>query len=100
VTAKRKRAAAKRKPARSLPRFYGPGELTDVALLPKRFELHAAEVRDSFKLLGDRILPTITRVEEQLTSLTVRVGELEQAQHRTDDRLAALEAAQQPKQPE
>lgn len=72
-------------------RFARVGELDDLALLPKRFDMFAAEVRGSFELLGNKILPTLDVIKQSVGALIARVEHLERKQHDTDDRLKALE---------
>jgi hypothetical protein len=69
-----------------------PDEVSDLALLPKRFDAFAAEVRSSFELLGNKILPALERLEEAMAELGQRVTRLEASQTSTEHRLAALEA--------
>ncbi len=49
------------------------------------------EMRGGFELLGNKILPTLERIEGAVVDLRLRVAELETAKHRTDARLDALE---------
>lgn len=67
-------------------------DVTDLELLPRRFEQFAAEVRTSFELLGEKILPKLERIEVAITDLAQRMGALERAQLALDARVTALEA--------
>jgi BMFP domain-containing protein YqiC len=88
MAAKKKRRPAKRRE----PAFVRPGEIDDLALLPKRFDLFVGEVRDSFRLLSDRILPLLERLQQDVGDhkhlLAAHTREL--GNH--DQRLTALEA--------
>lgn len=66
-------------------------DMTDLALLPRRFDMFAYEVKQSFETLTGKILPFMQRVEHAINDLSRRVGDLEQAKHAIHDRLAALE---------
>lgn len=68
-------------------------EVTDIALLPGRFEAFAVEVRLSFEMLSEKLLPVLDRLGRTLDDLTKRVDAIEKRQDATDHRLAALEAA-------
>lgn len=67
------------------------GDVDDLALLPRRFELFASEVRQSFEMLGDKILPALTRIEEAVIDLGERVSRLERDAVEVNRRIAALE---------
>ena len=76
-----------------------PGDVDDLHLLPRRFDSFAHEVRDSFKLLGEKILPAIVKFEHALSDIAQRLNEIEREQHTLrkavttqELRLAALEA--------
>lgn len=69
-----------------------PGDLTDLTALPGQFRTFAAEVRSSFELLGNKILPFITRVEQTLIDLSERVAAGEQRMTRVEDDLAEIKA--------
>lgn len=70
-------------------------DVTDLALLPKRFDLFASEVRDAFgrltTQLGDRIIPMLERIESRLSDMEVRVDRLERGHDDLKKRVAALE---------
>ena len=68
-------------------------DVTDLALLPKRFDLFAAEVRQSFELLTERLIPALTRIEEKLEDFGVRLSRLERAHTDHAARITALEQA-------
>lgn len=68
-------------------------DVTDLALLPKRFDLFAHEVRQSFELLTERLIPALTRIEEKLEDFGVRIARLERGQVDTTARITALEQA-------
>ncbi len=63
----------------------------DLDGLPRRFELFAEEVRTSFDLLGNKILPTLERIEMRLEDIVLRVDQLERSHLVMKDRIAALE---------
>ena len=67
-------------------------EVSELALLPRRFDQFASEVRQSFELLAEKLIPTLARLEEVIADHGRRLSDLEQHQRRTDDRLAVLEA--------
>jgi hypothetical protein len=62
-----------------------PEDVTDLALLPRRFDMFAAEVKAGFELLGNKLLPAMERVEHAITDLAARVTALEKAKHVADD---------------
>lgn len=68
-------------------------DVTDLALLPKRFDMFATEVRQSFELLNERLIPMLTRIEERLDDLGVRMSRIEREQHDHAARITALEQA-------
>ena len=68
-------------------------DVTDLALLPKRFDLFATEVRQSFELLTERLIPALTRIEEKLEDFGVRLARLERGHTDHAARIAALEQA-------
>jgi hypothetical protein len=68
-------------------------DVTDLALLPKRFDLFAHEVRQSFELLTERLIPALTRIEEKLEDFGVRIARLERGQVDNTARITALEQA-------
>lgn len=72
--------------------FKLPPPMSELELLPRRFDMFAAEVKQSFELLMVKLLPFMQRVEHAITDLGDRVRELERAKHEIQDRLAALEA--------
>ena len=67
-------------------------DVADLGLLPKRFDMFASEVRSSFELLGNRILPQLTKIESMLVDLGSRVSTIEAHQLRSDSRIDAIEA--------
>ncbi len=52
-------------PQPAAPKFARPGELTDLDLLPKRFDMFAREVRDALKSICGQLLPLITEVRAE-----------------------------------
>jgi hypothetical protein len=48
------------------------GPLTDLELLPRRFDLFVGEVRDSLASIGTQLLPLVNRVEAALSRLEER----------------------------
>jgi hypothetical protein len=79
------------------PQFVGAGDLDDWKILPRRFEAFMVEVRTSFDVLGNKILPSLERIEHAIGDLADRVTRLEAARHRAEDRLAVLEQRSKPK---
>ena len=71
---------------------YRPGELDDIAQLPGQFRSFAAEVRSSFELLGNRIIPALVRIESTMVDLATRISDIEKQQIKTAQRLDDLEA--------
>ena len=67
------------------------GETSDVALLPQEVRNLRAEVRDGFKTLGERILPTLERLERMLSDHHTRIVEGEHRTRALDDRLSRQE---------
>ena len=72
-------------------------DVSDLHSLPKRFDMFAAEIRSSFELLGNRILPFIAKVESTLVDISERVSTIERWKNQADDRLAALERISKPR---
>ena len=70
-------------------------DMTDLALLPRRFDMFAFEVKESFTRLSAKLLPFMQRMEAAVTDIRERVGELERHRIRLEDRIEALE--QKPK---
>jgi hypothetical protein len=75
-----------------------PDDMTDVTLLPRRFEAFASEVRAEFRTLGERILPSLERVEatmsafrKELDRAVSRVSDLEQRQAATESKVLELQ---------
>jgi hypothetical protein len=64
-------------------------ELSDLALLPGQFRQFAAEVRMSFELLTERIMPALDRLNTAIDDLRVRVSRVER--ERDEDRKALAE---------
>lgn len=62
------------------------GELGDLELLPRRFELFVGEVRREFEQLTNRIVPVLSRLENALQDIKDHQTELER-------RVRALEGA-------
>src|SRR5882672_3633857 len=75
-----------------LPNHYGHGS-DDLALLPRRFDFFASEMRSSLLELREKIIPLLERIQFAIEDIAERVSRLEKKQHETDDRLNALEAA-------
>lgn len=67
-------------------------DVTDEALLPKRFDAFAAEMRAAFEMLGDKILPAIHRVEAKVIDTIERVGKLERRADKADARADKADA--------
>jgi hypothetical protein len=67
-------------------------DVTDLALLPHRFDRFEASVKSEFTLLGDRILPTLDRIDHAIVDLAIRVTQLEQRQHEDRAAILALQA--------
>lgn len=92
---KAKPPAKKRRPTKTLrlPRdSYHPvtrDDVTDLALLPRRFDVFAAEVRTSFELLRELIVPALTEIKASIAHLCRRVEVLEQNQLSAHARLDA-----------
>lgn len=75
-------------------------DVSDLAGLPRRFDLFVADTRQSFELLTEKLITPIVRIGEQVTDVVLRVAEVERAQHeiRTTQqdharRIEALEVA-------
>lgn len=62
---------------------------TDLASLPRRFDAFAAETRDNFKMVVEKLLPTIDRIHTALDDIAYRLGHLERHQATQDKTLAA-----------
>ncbi len=71
-------------------------DVTDLELLPRRFEQFAEEMRTTLTLLVERFLPAVERLGAELAD--VRVTQRQQADELAEvrTRLAVLEAAQVP----
>ncbi len=61
-------------------------EVSDLALLPRRFDQFVAEFRTSFELLVEKLLPAINRIDDaiadhgqRLSAVEARVARLELA---------------------
>jgi len=67
------------------------GETSDVAMLPQEVRNLRAEVRDGFKTLGERILPTLERLERMLSDHHTRIVEGEHRTRALDDRITKQE---------
>ena len=81
------------------PQWASAGSLTDLELLPRRFEslVHTvefgfADMRTCISVLSDKILPAIDRIADAVGRLAIRVDRLERDQTTNETRLAALEA--------
>ena len=62
-------------------------DVTDIAGLPRRVDLLAAEVRTGFELLNERLMPMLNRLESALDDLADRVRRVEREQvHAAKDR--------------
>lgn len=59
------------------------------AVTNRRMELLTNEVRDGFRTLGERILPTLERIERVLSDHNGRIVELEQRARTSADQIAA-----------
>jgi hypothetical protein len=68
-------------------------DVSDLALLPRRFDSFAAKISHELGMLGDKILPALIRIGEHQDRQDARLLEIERLQREHDDRLAALEAA-------
>ena len=68
------------------------GDLTDLELLPGEFRAFAREVRSSFELLGNRILPALTKIETTMADMALRVSDIERQQIKMAQRIDDLEA--------
>ena len=68
------------------------GSLDDLTLLPGQFRSFASEVRSSFELLGNRIIPALVRIESTMVDLATRISDIEKQQIKTAQRLDDLEA--------
>jgi hypothetical protein len=68
-------------------------DVSDLALLPGRFDAFAAQVSHELGTLGDKIVPALVRIEEHQARQDARLLEIERTQRAHDDRIAALEAA-------
>lgn len=66
-------------------------DVTDLAGLPRRFDMFAAEVRTSFELLTERLVPFMTRIDAAIDDLAVRLDNLERGQVDVRQRIEALE---------
>lgn len=67
-------------------------DVTDIALLPRRFDLFAAEVRTSLELLGEKVIQTLARIERAQLELARRLDHVEQRAISNTERIEALEA--------
>lgn len=66
-------------------------DVTDLALLPRRFDALASEVRLGFEMFGNKILPALDRIRDAIEDLAVRVTRLEKDWLAADKRLTAIE---------
>ncbi|HEY6038807.1 MAG TPA: hypothetical protein VIV58_31210 [Kofleriaceae bacterium] len=64
-------------------------DVTDLALLPKRFDLFASAVQQQLDVIGNKILPLLTEIRDEVKDLRSRVAELEKHWHTADDRFTA-----------
>lgn len=77
-----------------------PGDLSDLELLPKRFDMFAAEMRSSLELLVNKFIPAIESIRDELKVMRDDVRAISHQQTRiasdlddTNKRVSALEAA-------
>lgn len=66
-------------------------DVSDLKLLPGQFRQFAADVRLSFELLNERLMPMLNRLEHALDDLNVRVTRIEKDALAADRRLNAIE---------
>lgn len=66
-------------------------DVTDIKLLPKRFDFFEKRITEELKLLGTKILPALIRVEELVGNHGARLLEIERALHKVEDRIAAID---------
>lgn len=66
-------------------------DVSDLASLPRRFELHAEDVRTRFDLL-DAKLSVLTKIHDMLIDQSARISHLERRADHHEKRLTALEA--------
>ena len=52
-------------------------DVNDLSLLPRRFDAFAAEVRTSFEVLGDKLLPAIERIHLAIEDMARRLSDIE-----------------------
>lgn len=67
------------------------GETTDLALLPKRFDRFAAEMRTALELLGLQILPIVKRLDHTTSDLAIRMTSMNRDLTQLSQRVTALE---------
>lgn len=67
------------------------GETSDLALLPRRFDRFAIEMRTSLELLGMQLLPAINRLDHTATDLAIRMTSMNRDLTHLSKRVAALE---------
>lgn len=72
-------------------------DVTDLAGLPRRFDLFVAETRQSFELLAEKIIAPIARIQESITDVVCRLNAMERTQLDHARRLEALEAQARPR---
>lgn len=80
-------------------REFTPGtaeDVTDLELLPRRFDLFAAEMRQRFELLDLKLPAALDRIASALGDIAERLGRLESEQHDTKQRVHSLEHARKP----
>lgn len=78
------------------PNLVSTGDLSDLALLPRRFDQFAHHVETKFDLLIERLFPTLDRINERLDDADRWRAEVDTWRADTDRRLAALERQQRP----
>jgi len=92
----RKRTARPRDRWRPPYRPVTAADVTDHALLPKRFDMFEAYVHGEFKTLGEKIMPLLQQLTESVGGAHKRLSDLEHGHRQHGDRIAALESATKP----
>lgn len=66
-------------------------DVSDLALLPRRFDRFVIEIRTSFEVLTDKILPTIQKLNQTQADIVARLTSMNQDLTRLSIRVAHLE---------
>jgi hypothetical protein len=74
------------------PRFYSPGELSDVALSPGQVRALARDTKEDVEAIGRAVMKLATKLD-RVIDLADRVIDLEARANKSDYRLDRIEAA-------